>query len=108
MNDHTYRGDFGNGLVCTVTFDKPPVKGHFEVMPIEWSRKPTREELDGGVGARYVKWINGIREELATRWNMTFIAAVNAEKNRTEMWGFKPNQPATLLKVLPCNIGPNI
>ena len=101
---HTYFHDFGGGLTCTASFEGPPVKGRLVCQPVEWSRLPTRAELDAGIGARYVQWINSVREELSTRWNMTFLAAVNAENGRTEMWHFKPSQPAELVEVMPCNI----
>ncbi len=103
MKAHVYHMDFGNGITCTATFEKPPAKGKGCVHGMEWSRKPNPEEYKR-IAPQYAQWITGVREELATRWNMSMIALLNAECDRTEIWKFVPNQPAELLEILSCNL----
>ncbi len=102
MSAHTFTCNFGNGISCTATFSRP-TGATLAVHDMEWTRKPTPQEYPM-LAAQYRHWINGVREQLATQWGITMLAALCVEEGRTEMWKFVPNQPAELLHVAPFNL----
>lgn len=100
----TFSADFGNGLQCTMVFEKRPKAKTVSIMPIEWSRPMSGKAELASIAGAYRTWTNTVRAAMATKWGVKMMCALNVEKDRTEIWIYEPNKAPVLDRVLKCNI----
>lgn len=90
---------FSRSLRCVArTKANPPASGEQIHFDLEWSAQPKPKHV-----ATYRRWMLTVLQRLSERWQLRILYALGVAHNRTELWGFDPNQPPKLLERL--NVG---
>jgi hypothetical protein len=93
----TFVHQFPSGLRCVIhVADDPPADVSSHVLNVRWSGGRMRKRYV----EEYLEFTKHVNQTCADLWGKRIAYVVGISPNVWEMWGFSPNSPPELLKVL--------
>ena len=68
-------------------------EGENFIQNVEWTERPKPKHL-----REYVRWCHTVYSQLANRWNLRLMQAIQAGPNRWEFWAYTPGEPPKRLQ----------
>jgi hypothetical protein len=96
----TFVHQFSPSLIATARIlNQPPASGQQPAIETSWIGRPRAKDLP-----EYKRWMLGVNQSLAERWNIKVLYAAGVSPHKTEFWIIEPGSAPKLVEAVPMGI----